>query len=387
MATAEPGAAPAPLEVLARRALADEFGPGASATALAPGRCTIVGEHVDYAGGLVLATAINLMVAVAVRRAAGADQVAGGGVRSTSVEGPPRPEGGGYVLAAAAALRAAGVDVPAFHAATAADLPAAAGLASSAAVVCATLAALLRLRRTQLPASAFIDIAHRAEHDVLGVMCGRLDQHAVVESTEAGPILLDAAADRVAAVPWHLRDVVLVVCDTGERHSVAGPEYSRRRAETAAAMRAAGLRSAQEGVALAVAEASLGHDPLLMRRLRHVVTESRRAAAAAVAVEAGDAARLGELMSQSHRSLRDDHEVTTPVIDAAVAAAEAVPGCYGARMVGGGFGGSVLALSTVDAAPRCEAAMRQACPGAGGAWSLLPRAGLAATAADAITPG
>ena len=379
------------LEQRAVAALHESFGRGSEpAVASAPGRCTLVGEHVDYAGGLVLCAAIDLHVTVAARAtAASATRVTMDGCRFEDGGLALRPEGAGYVFAAAEALRRARVDVPPFEAATVASLPAGAGLSSSAAVVCATLVALLRLAHARLSAIDLAGIAYDAEHNVLGVPCGRLDQYAVVDTPGHGALLLDSSTDRVTSVPWRLSDAVLVVCDTAERHRVAGPEYARRRAETAAALERAGLENAQQAVSemRSPRGTRAGADDVLDRRLRHVAGESRRAAAAAEALARGDAPALGRLMSESHRSLRDDHEVSTPLLDAVVAGASAVPGCYGARMVGAGFGGSVLALATTTTAAGCVAAMRDASGRAGAAWVVHPHAGLAYTAGDAVIAG
>lgn len=394
-----------------RQHLVDTFGVGGQvAVASAPGRCTLVGEHVDYAGGLVLCVAIDLDVGVALRASGeAADRVAMGvptmggsaaaavasaaGAAVVERVAPLRPSGGGYVFAAADALRARGLRVPALAAVTAASLPAGAGLASSAAVIAATQVALLRLQGTTLPVAEFIDAAYAAEHDILGVPSGRLDEHAIVESPDGGAILLDCASDRAMEVPWRLNDAVLCVCDTGQRHSVAGAGYRQRREETEAALRAAGAASAQE-IAFAVDGPLTAFDLIdpgsgdaATRRLRHVVTETRRARAAAGALRAGDAALLGTLMSASHRSLRVDHQVSTPLLDRVVAAAESAAGCYGARLVGAGFGGSVVALSTAAAAAACCDAMRHAAGPSASSWVVHPSPGLAFTASDVVTRG
>ena len=385
---------PAVLDRRVRSRLAESFGAGGDIrVGVAPGRCTLVGDHVDYAGGVVLGAAIDLHVAVGLRAAgAGADR-AHIGDTSLERENPLRPDGAGYVFAAADALRTGGLTIPALEAATAASLPAAAGLASSAAVICATQLALLRLHSTSLTVAEFIDGAYAAEHDILGVPSGRLDEHAIVESPDRGAILLDCAADAVIEVPWALEDVVLCICDTGERHSVAGAGYRSRREETLAALRAAGAANAQEiafavdGPLTAFDSLDPGSGDVPARRLRHVVTETRRARAAAGALGAGDAALLGTLMSASHRSLRADHEVSTPLLDLVVVAAESVAGCYGARLVGAGFGGSVVALSTAAAATACCAAMRHAAGDGASSWVVHAAPGLASTAGDAVTRG
>lgn len=398
-------------EAMLREQLSAAFGGGGSvATASAPGRCTLVGEHVDYAGGLVLCAAIDLDVGVALRAAGeGADRVSAGvitmgrslenAVEFPATEGvleradPLRPRGGGYVFAAADALRARGLRIPALEAVTAASLPAGAGLASSAAVIAATQVALLRLHSRTLTVAELIDAAYAAEHDILGVPSGRLDEHAIVESPDGGAILLDCAADAAAEVPWRLADVALCVCDTGQRHSVAGAEYRRRREETEAALCAAGAANAQEiafavdGPLTAFDSLDPGSGDVATRRLRHVVTETRRARAAAGALRAGDAPLLGRLMSASHRSLRADQEVSTPLLNSVVAAAESVAGCYGARLVGAGFGGSVLALSTAAAATTCGDAMRHAGGEGASSWVVHASPGLAFTAGDVVTRG
>lgn len=374
-------------EVLLRGQLDRAFGAGDDpAFASAPGRATLVGDHVDYAAGLVLCTAIDLEVIVAVRVASGSDDGVAVGDRRFTREGTLRPAGGGYVFAAADALRARGLEIPSFEAATAASLPPGAGLASSAAVIGATLVALLRLRRASLTTAELIDAAYAAEHDVLGVPSGRLDEHAIVESPERGAILLDCATDVATEVPWALHDVVLCVCDTGERHSVAGTEYRTRREEVEAVLREAHVETAQE-LADVVDQAATPFDDTARRRMRHVVSETRRAAAAADALRAGDAVALGRIMSASHQSLRDDMEVSTPTLDAVVHAAETIHGCFGARLVGAGFGGSVIALTSESSAARCRDAMQRAAGQEASAFVVHPSPGLVITAADAVTRG
>lgn len=372
-------------EVLLRGQLDRAFGAGDDpAFASAPGRATLVGDHVDYAAGLVLCTAIDLEVIVGVRVASGSDDGVAVGDRRFTREGTLRPAGGGYVFAAADALRARGLEIPSFEAATAASLPPGAGLASSAAVIGATLVALLRLRRASLTAAELIDAAYAAEHDVLGVPSGRLDEHAIVESPERGAILLDCATDVATEVPWALYDVVLCVCDTGERHSVAGTGYRTRREEVEAVLREAHVETAQE-LAHVVDQAATPFDDTARRRMRHVVSETRRAAAAADALRAGDAVALGRIMSASHQSLRDDMEVSTPTLDAVVHAAETIHGCFGARLVGAGFGGSVIALTSESAADRCRDAMQRAAGQEASAFVVHPSPGLVITAGDAVT--
>jgi galactokinase len=374
-------------ELEAGRALRDAFGDGGDAvTAWAPGRCTLLGEHVDYAGGVVLCIAIQLGIAVAMRTSPERVFRTHSG-ESRVVRSDPGPAGdiGDRIFAAAVALRHAGINVPPYDVAVAANLPSGAGLASSAAIVCAVIVAALRLTRSRLTAADVVDAALFAERDVVGVPCGSMDQHTIVEAPPHGALLLNCRDGSASQVRWPWPDVVLAACSTAEQHDVGGAAYRSRREETDRALAKLHVAGAQD-----ITENALrgGHLPSVQgRRVRHVATETRRAVDGADAMRARDAARLGALMTDSHRSLRDDHEVSTPALDAVVEAALRVPGCFGARMVGAGFGGSVIALVERSAADACAAAMRAAAAGARGTWVLLPSPGLAHTAADVIGSG
>jgi galactokinase len=230
------------------------------------------------------------------------------------------------------------------------------------------------------------DVALHAERDIMGVPCGPLDQRAVVLSPAGGALVLDCADGGAATstVPWP-PGWVLAACHTGDSHDVGGDGYRTRRAEADAALRLLGARSWREVSPQGVA-ALHGSDPLLARRARHVVTETARALECAAALRAGDMPRVGALMSASHASLRDDYEVSTPALDAVVAAAERSDGCLGARLVGAGFGGTAVALVHETHGESCLAAMRAALDGRGGrgAWLLAPSPGLAALAPDVV---
>jgi len=376
------------LEQQARRDLDDAFGDhGAAVTAWAPGRCTLVGDHVDYAAGVVLCVAINLGVAVALRASPdGTYRATSAGEQVARTDPAVIGDMGDRVFAPAIALRRSGIEVPAYEVALAADVPAGAGLASSAAVICAVLVAALRTVRVQLSAHDVIAAALTAERDIVGVPCGSLDQHAVVEAPPGGALLLDCRSDSSTAVPWPWDDVVLCACSTGEQHDVGGVEYRSRRAQTERALRQAGVASAQEITATMIESGGL--PALEARRARHVATETARAIQAANALRTGDAELLGRLMTESHQSLRDDQEVSTPALDAVAGAALRVGRCHGARMVGAGFGGTVTALVERDAASECAAAMAMAAGGnARATWVLQPSAGLMSLAADVIGSG
>ena len=298
--------------------------------------------------------------------------------------GTPRPAGdlGDRAFAPAVVLAEEGIAVPALEMAVAADLPEAAGLASSAALCCAATLAMLRLAGARMPTGRFVEVALAAERDVVGVPCGPLDQAAVVGLPAGGALLLDCGRGSADMVPWHLETAVLVACDSGEAHDVGGAGYRQRRAEAEAALRALGATSVGRLEPCDVLTARLPAP--LDRRARHLVSETHRAATAAAALAAGDAVTLGALMSASHASLRDDYEVSTPSLDAAVGAALGVPGCLGARMVGAGFGGTAIALVDGPAAEAVLAAMEAAVPRSRGGWLLAHAPGLAVTATDVL---
>ena len=356
-------------------------------SAAAPGRCTIVGEHVDYADGLVLVCAIDLTVTVAVRPSGDGRWRAVSAGRRVERDHPAAAGDIGDRLFAAALAVGERIDaaVPPLEMAVAASLPEAAGLSSSAALIVAAVIAVLRQEGRALGADDVAAAALHAERELVGVPCGPLDHRAVVASPENAALLLDCRDGSFERVGWGLDGVVLVACDTGEAHDVGGAGYAERRRQAAEALRLLSAASYREVDAEWV-EAAL--DGVLQRRARHIVTETERAGQAAAALRAGDATRLGELMAASGRSLRDDYEVSTPALDAVVAAAAAHPGCLGARLVGAGFGGSAVALVVQDGAGGCRRAMEEAMARVGEgrprSWVLHPGPGVAATAADVV---
>ena len=278
-------------------------------------------------------------------------------------------------------LRERGFAVPAIDVGIAATLPAGAGLASSAALMVATTVAILRMLGATMSARDLAAVALAAERDVLGIPCGPLDQRAVVDAPDGGALLLDCRSGGGRVVPWPGEDVVLVGCDTGTHHDVAGAEYRRRREETERGLAALGVASCQDLSEDAIEAADL--EPDIKRRLRHVMGETARVSSAADAMLLEDPQTLGRLMSASHRSLRDLHEVSTPTLDAVVRAAEEVPGCAGARLVGAGFGGTVIALVTRSAANACREAMAGVCAGAE-TFDLRPSPGVALLSPDVV---
>ena len=332
-----------------------------AACGAAPGRVNLIGEHTDYNEGWVLPLAIpqRVVAAVASRRD---DRVrawsggAGGEGGVLEFELGREKKGSGwidYVEGAVIALRRKlgaprGSSPRGFDLAMGSEVPIGAGLASSAALLVAVLRALRGLWGFRLEAPALASIARSAENDFVGARVGIMDPMACLLATTERALFLDTRTleHRDVAMP---RDVELVVIDSGIEHRHAEGGYNARRDECAEICRRIGvlsLRDLEDGVRTGDrALRSFGLPETLEKRLRHVVSENRRVHEAVAAMEAGDAVALGRLLDASHRSLRDDYEVSTPEIDRLVALGRAHPGVLGGRITGGGFGGSVVFLA------------------------------------------
>jgi galactokinase len=277
---------------------------------VAPGRVNLIGEHVDYVGGLVLPAAIDRATAVA---GAPSEQWE---VRSEV------PGGERYVRTICEDF-----DAGPFRVAITSTLPPGAGLSSSAALLVATAAGL----KPDLSGREAAIACQAAEQRASGVQVGIMDQFASALGRKGNAMLLNCASYEHLYVPFP-DDLVIAVVDSGLHHDLASTPYNERRRE---------VEEALATIAIPLFDLDPADDN---PRLRHVVTELRRVRAFTRALETGDRAQLGPLLEQTHRSLRDDFQVSVPEIDALVERAMRIPGCLGARIMGAGFGGSVLAL-------------------------------------------
>lgn len=338
-----------------------------------PGRVNLIGEHVDYADGLCLPFAIAQRTVVEVARRDD-DRLR---LRSLSEDGgfdgdladvgPGRPEGwSGYVAGVLWTLREAGYRVGGIDVLVTDTVPLGSGLSSSAALECAVAIAVDDLYGLGLGGSpegrkVLVDACRRAENDVVGAQTGGMDQAASLLGTAGHALLLDTRDGSTRQVPFAPAEVglTLLVIDTKVRHSHAGGEYGARRAsvEKAAAVLGRSLRD------VTVADlAALDAD--LLPRARHVVTEIDRVRRTVALLDAGRIAEIGPLLDASHASLAGDYQVSVPELDLACATARAA-GALGARMTGGGFGGSAIALVPADAADSVAGAVRAAFATAG----------------------
>ncbi len=341
----------------------------------APGRVNLIGEHTDYNDGFVLPFAIDSYVHVAaaarsdgriVARSLQTPDDVGTALIGQLAPGVGRgrwvahPFGVAWLLAGG--TEAGGVDLLVNG-----ELPLGGGLSSSAALQCAVAGALDELYGLGLPPVELALACQEAEHQFPGVPCGVMDQLAVMLCQERHALFIDTRDLDTKQVPLDpaATDTVFLLIETGVRHELATSAYAERRRtceEAAAALGVAALRDI--GVhELPDALAALG-DPEVCRRLRHVVTENERVLTALELLEQGELRKVGPLLTASHASLRDDYEVSCAELDLTAATAEAA-GALGARMIGGGFGGSVLALADLADAERITDAVSSTYAAAG----------------------
>jgi galactokinase len=320
----------------------------------APGRVNLIGEHTDYNEGLVLPFAIAERTTVAVGRrddddiAAASDLYPEVACRPLAEIGPGAVPGWpGYPLGVAWALspftkRPGPLGTTVYISSA---VPAGAGLSSSAALEVAVASALNDLWQLGLPAPALARAGRKAENEVVGAPTGIMDQYASLLGRPDSAVYLDCRTEQATVVPLRLQGagLELVLIDTGERHAHAAGGYAARRASCELAARQLGVRALRDVGPDDLPRMARMLDEETFRRARHVVTENARVAACVAALEADDVEVVGRLLTESHASMRDDFEITTPALDLAVEVALR-EGALGARMTGGGFGGSVIAL-------------------------------------------
>ena len=330
----------------------------------APGRVNLIGEHTDYNDGLVMPMALDRSTWVAAApRGDRTLVVASLEYRETvSIDldnHPPYPTESwiDYVRGVAAVLGTKGADML-----VASDVPIGAGLSSSAALEIAVGYALLDLAGVPIDLDALARAGQRAEHEFVGTRCGIMDQMIACHGESGAALLLDTRTldRRLLPVPSSLR---VVVGNTMVRHELASGEYNARRADCEAGVR---VLSSRVSPMRALRDASMSDldavrtelPERVYRRCRHVITENARVQRAADALAAADFDRFGRLMNESHRSLRDDYEVSCAELDTMSAMARDLDGVYGARMTGGGFGGCIVALADASRADAIEADLR-----------------------------
>jgi galactokinase len=326
----------------------------------APGRVNLIGEHTDYNDGFVLPAAIERDVVMAA--AASGDSMLQ--VFTTDfnrraafdlehLEPKVEEPWANYIAGVAWALREAGHPVSGARLALQSSIPHGSGLSSSAALELAAALAFQTLLGLDIARPVLAKLCQRAENEFVGMPCGIMDQFIAALGRDRHALLLDCRSLDYEYVPVSAGS--LVIAHSGVRRELVGSEYRDRRAQCESA--AAKLASVLPGIRALrdVSSADLqrhGHllSPVELRRARHVVGEDERTIGAARTLKDGDLEAFGRLMVASHNSLRDDYEVSCPELDLLVELALAIPGVYGSRMTGGGFGGCTITLARPDGA-------------------------------------
>jgi len=341
-----------------RAGFAERYGHEPDGVWSAPGRVNLIGEHTDYNGGLCLPIALpHRTYAAASRRDDGLLRMASAqqdGVVEVALDdvSPEQPGGwGSYVAGVLWALREDGHDVPGLDVFVDSTVPVGAGLSSSAALECSVGAAVSDLARLGLleddeSRARLAQVCIRAENEIAGAPTGGMDQSAALLSDEATALLLDCRSWQTEQVPFDLASAgyALLVTDTHAHHELVDGQYGSRRESCEEAAGILGVDLLRE-VPASELDAALEKLPTdeLRRRVKHIVTEIDRVEQAVTALRDGDLEEVGRLFDASHVSMRDDYEISCEELDVATGTARQ-HGALGARMTGGGFGGSCIAI-------------------------------------------
>lgn len=347
------------------------YGPGVEGvrTFFAPGRVNLIGEHIDYNGGLVLPAAVTLGITAMCRPRK--DRIVQ--LRSEEdalpvvidlnkpIEPDPARGWGNYPAGVLRELLAQGIPLPGADVMFTSTLPQGAGLSSSAAMEVLTSFCFLSLADSpHIDLKAIALLSQKVENQFVGVNCGIMDQFAVALGREDHAMLLNCNSQEYRYVPLALQDYVLVIMNTSWQRRLADSKYNERRAECEAVLKLMGSDAPSDGLAHASWQKVQSHvsNPVLLRRAHHVISEQTRVEQATQVLADGDFKAFGTLLTASHVSLRDDYEVTGPQLDAIVRSAIEAPGCLGARMTGAGFGGCAIAVVEAAAMPEFTASVR-----------------------------
>lgn len=360
-----------------RREFGRMFGEGGDVRRFrAPGRVELIGGHVDYNDGWVLPMTIDRDCTVLARwrgdrilrmhsvefRETAETEIGAGEPNGESELDKRQHHWSRYVEGVAWSLAESGVLLSGADLYIASEIPMGAGLSSSAALEVATGLALSRLSGTEMQPTKLALACQRAENEFVGLRCGIMDQLAACHGRSDHALLIDCRTLDVAAIPLDSRQVCVVLANTMTRHALAGSEYNRRRRECEEAVRRIAARRPDVKALRDVTWEEISEEAEfwpeeIRRRARHVTTEILRVLSAAEALRDGDYPKLGRLMNESHRSLAEDFEVSSPELNWMVELAGEIDGVLGARMMGGGFGGSTVNLVTAERAEEFATAL------------------------------
>lgn len=321
----------------------------------APGRVNLIGEHTDYNDGFVFPMAIDRAAFIALRprddgrvSAISLDMDDRRDFALDDLRPPTEVDWIDYLIGVAWVLQERGYALRGWEGVVSGDVPIGSGLSSSAALELAAARAFHCVSDFDWDAKAMALACQKAENEWLGVNCGIMDQMISASGMPDRALLIDCRSLETDSAPLPAGSAV-VILDTGTRRGLVDSAYNERREQCEAAARHFGLPALRDIDSVTFAERAHELDALSRKRARHVITENERTLRARDAMHAADAMALGKVMIESHISLRDDFEVSSPALDAIVDCAKAEESCYGARMTGAGFGGCAVALVRADA--------------------------------------
>jgi galactokinase len=331
-----------------------KFGESPTFIVRAPGRVNLIGEHTDYNDGFVLPMAIDRAMWIALRprddQRVVLHSLDFSKPTDFSLEGITHGRGWEeYVRGMAKNLQLAGYSLLGWEGVLASDIPVGAGLSSSAALEMVTAMAFSVTGNWGFEPARMAKIGRRTENEWVGANTGIMDQMISASGRADHALLIDCRDLSTQQIPLPKRTVV-VVMDTATRHSHTDSGYNERREQCETAARFFGVSYLRDVSLENFEQRAADLDELPRRRAHHVISENERVLQAAAAMNAGDAVQMGQLMDASHVSMRDDFEITNDELNIMVRLAQNQPGCFGARMTGGGFGGCAVALVEAESA-------------------------------------
>jgi galactokinase len=325
-----------------------------------PGRVNLIGEHIDYNGGLVLPAALSLGISAALRRRSdgtvrlrSASETSASTIELNAIKKKESARWANYPAGVMKYLMDDGKKLTGCDVLLMSDLPESSGLSSSAALEVLTAYMMLYpLGPEKIDRIRMSLLCQKVENEFIGVNCGIMDQFAVALGRKDDAILLNTGTLEYRYIPFALGKYRLLILNTKKRRELADSKYNERRAECEAALEV--IQKSRPAKTLVEADAEdliLIQDHTLRKRARHVITENKRVQKSVTALGNGELATFGNLMCASHDSLRYDYEVTGFELDTIVSEALALPSCLGARMTGAGFGGCAIAIVEESAIP------------------------------------
>ena len=332
----------------------EEFGEDPTFIVRSPGRVNLIGEHTDYNDGFVFPMAIDRATWIALRPrkdnkviAVSVDMEDKQEFQLDNLKRPAKTEWIDYLIGVTWALQERGYTLTGWDGVITGDVPIGSGLSSSAALELATARAFYTVSDFEWDAATMAKVGMSAENDWLGLKTGIMDQMISAAGVENRALLIDCRSLETSTAPLPPNTAV-VILDTSTRRGLVDSKYNERREQCEAAARHFGVKALRDVDIETFNQGADELEPLIRQRARHIITENDRTLRAQQAMNNSDPETLGQLMIESHISLRDDFEVSSDALDIIVDCANAENSCYGARMTGAGFGGCAVALVRAD---------------------------------------